>query len=65
MKKTNFPVTHWCRETVFRAGLAMPIGANGPIVVAADRKGFSMQGAENWVWTFTPTLVRWQLKRLS
>jgi hypothetical protein len=40
------------------AGLAMPIMPNGPIVVAADRKSFSMKGAEGWVWTFTPTLVR-------
>lgn len=40
------------------AGLAMPITADGPIVVAADRKSFSMKGAENWVWTFTPTLLK-------
>ena len=40
------------------AGLAMPIMPDGPIVVAADRKSFSMKGAENWVWTFTPTLLK-------
>jgi hypothetical protein len=38
--------------------LALPITANGPIVVSADRKSFSIKGAENWVWTFTPTLVK-------
>lgn len=40
------------------AGLAMPITAGGPITVAADRKSFSIKGAENWVWTYTPTLVQ-------
>lgn len=40
------------------AGLAMPITADGPIVVSADRKSFSIKGAENWVWTFTPTLLK-------
>jgi len=39
-------------------GLALPITANGPIVVAADRKSFSIKGAENWVWTFTPTMLQ-------
>jgi len=39
-------------------GLALPITKDGPIVVAADRKSFSIKGAENWVWTFTPTLVQ-------
>lgn len=39
-------------------GLAIPIMPDGPIVVAADRKSFSMKGAENWVWTFTPTLLK-------
>ena len=38
--------------------LAMPITADGPIVVTADRKSFSLKGAENWVWTFTPTLLQ-------
>jgi hypothetical protein len=40
------------------AVLAMPIMASGPIVVAKDRKSFTMKGAENWVWTFTPTIVQ-------
>lgn len=39
-------------------GLALPIMKDGPIVVSADRKSFSIKGAENWVWTFTPTLVQ-------
>jgi hypothetical protein len=40
------------------AGLGMPIMPGGPIVVSADRKSFSVKGAENWVWTYTPTLVQ-------
>jgi hypothetical protein len=40
------------------AGLALPIMKDGPIVVAADRKSFSIKGAENWVWTFWPTLLK-------
>lgn len=39
-------------------GLAMPIVPGGPIAVAADRKSFSIKGAENWVWTYTPTLLK-------
>ena len=38
--------------------LALPIMKDGPIVVAADRKSFSIKGAENWVWTFTPTMLQ-------
>ncbi len=38
--------------------LAAPVMAAGPVTIAADRKSFSMKGAENWVWTFTPTLVQ-------
>ena len=39
--------------------LAMPMGAGGPAVsVAADRKSFTMKGAENWAWTFTPTILQ-------
>jgi hypothetical protein len=38
--------------------LALPIRTSGPIIVAADRKSFSMMAAEDWVWTYTPTLVR-------
>jgi hypothetical protein len=40
------------------AVLGMPIMAAGPLRVAADRKSFTMMGAENWMWTFTPTLVQ-------
>ncbi len=38
--------------------LGMPIMPGGPISVAADRKSFSIKGASNWVWTYTPTLVQ-------
>jgi hypothetical protein len=38
--------------------LALPIMKDGPIVISADRKSFSIKGAENWVWTFTPTLMK-------
>lgn len=39
--------------------LAMPaLPAGGPISIAADRKSFTLKGAENWAWTFTPTLVQ-------
>jgi len=38
--------------------LAMPMPPGGPISISADRKSFSVQGAENWVWTFTPTIVQ-------
>lgn len=37
--------------------LGMPIQtANKNMVVAPDRKSFTLTGAENWVWTYTPTL---------
>jgi hypothetical protein len=39
-------------------GLGGPIVPGGPIVIAADRKSFSIKGAGNWVWTYTPTLVQ-------
>ncbi len=36
--------------------LGMP---SGPAVsVAADKKSFSIEGAEKWVWTYTPTVVQ-------
>jgi hypothetical protein len=38
--------------------LGMPITAAGPIAIAADRKSFSIKGAGNWVWTYTPTIVQ-------
>jgi hypothetical protein len=37
-------------------GMTMPAGA--PFSVSADKKTFSMKGAENWVWTFTPSVVQ-------
>jgi hypothetical protein len=40
------------------AALGMPTHSGGPIAIAADRKSFSVNGAENWVWTFTPALVQ-------
>jgi hypothetical protein len=36
--------------------LGMPITKDGPMTVSADRKSFSLRGAEDWVWTYTPTL---------
>jgi hypothetical protein len=38
--------------------LGLPIMKGAPISVAADRKSFSVPSAENWVWTYTPTLVQ-------
>ena len=38
--------------------LGMPIMPGSPISVSADRKTFSVKGADNWVWTYTPTLVQ-------
>ena len=38
--------------------LGMPITPGGPVAIAADRKSFSVKAAENWVWTYTPTLVQ-------
>ena len=38
--------------------LGMPVNPKGPIAVSADRKSFSVKGASNWVWTYTPTLVQ-------
>lgn len=38
--------------------LGMPIQpGNKNMTVAADRKSFTLVGAENWVFTYTPTLV--------
>ena len=39
-------------------GLALPVNPKSPISPSADRKSFTVKGAENWVWTFTPTLVQ-------
>ena len=38
--------------------LGMPNMKGGPVTIAADRKSFSIKGADNWVWTLTPTLVQ-------
>jgi len=39
--------------------LGMPsLAKGGPISVSADAKSFSMQGAENWTWTYTPTILQ-------
>ena len=40
--------------------LGMPSMApkGGPISVSADGRSFSMKGAENWTWTYTPTIVQ-------
>jgi hypothetical protein len=38
--------------------LAMPMPKGGPVEISADRKSYSVKGAEQWVWTYTPTLVR-------
>jgi hypothetical protein len=35
--------------------LAMPNMPGSPVTISADRKSFSMKGADNWVWTYTPT----------
>ncbi len=37
--------------------LAMPNMPGSPVTISADRKSFTMKGAENWMWTYTPTLV--------
>jgi hypothetical protein len=37
--------------------LAMPNMPGSPVTIAADRKSFTVKGAENWSWTFFPTLV--------
>ena len=38
--------------------LGMPVLTAGPVTVAADRKSFTVKGAGNWTWTYTPTLVQ-------
>jgi hypothetical protein len=40
------------------AGLGGPTTPGGPVVAAADRKSFTVKGAEKWEWTLTPTLVQ-------
>ena len=36
----------------------MPMPKGSPISVSADRKSFTMPGAENWTLTLTPTVVK-------
>ena len=38
--------------------LGMPNMPGSPVTIAADRKSFTMKGAGNWTWTYTPTLVQ-------
>lgn len=39
--------------------LGMPsLAKGGPISVSADAKSFSLKGAENWTWTYTPTILQ-------
>ncbi len=39
--------------------LTMPeMAREGPVSVSSDGKSFSVQGAEEWVWTFTPKIVQ-------
>lgn len=38
--------------------LGMPINPAAPFSASADRKSFSARGAENWVWSYTPTLLQ-------
>ncbi len=39
--------------------LGMPsLAKGGPISVSADARSFSMKGAENWIWTYTPTILQ-------
>lgn len=40
------------------AMLAMPVMQGGPVSIAADRKSFSLMGADHWKWTYTPTIVQ-------
>ena len=41
------------------AVLAMPnMAQGGPISVSANAKSFSVKGAGNWTWTYTPTILQ-------
>jgi hypothetical protein len=41
------------------AVLGIPdMAKGGPISVSADAKSFSVKGAENWIWTYTPTILQ-------
>jgi hypothetical protein len=36
----------------------MPNMPGSPVTIAADKKSFTVKGAENWAWTYTPTLLQ-------
>jgi hypothetical protein len=38
--------------------LDMPVMPGNPFAITADRKSFSVKGAGNWVWTYTPTVLQ-------
>jgi hypothetical protein len=38
--------------------LAAPNIPGAPFTIAADRKSFTIPGADGWAWTYTPTLVQ-------
>jgi hypothetical protein len=38
--------------------LGAPRIPGAPFTIAADRKSFTMPGASDWTWTYTPTLVQ-------
>lgn len=35
--------------------LGMPNMPGGPVTISADRKSFTVKGAGNWAWTYTPS----------
>jgi hypothetical protein len=39
-------------------GMPSMVPKGGPISVSADGKSFSVTGAENWTWTYTPTILQ-------
>lgn len=39
-------------------GMVGMVPKDGPISVSADGKSFSTKGAENWTWTYTPTILQ-------
>ena len=41
-------------------GMVGMVPKGGPISVSvsADGKSFAMKGAENWTWTYTPTILQ-------
>ncbi len=39
-------------------GMPPEMTKGGPIAVSSDGKSFSVKGAENWIWTYAPTIVQ-------